>query len=49
LGDNGDELNVRLRGRWRSLLGLVGRLAALASALTGPAVTVVELGRAAGG
>jgi hypothetical protein len=40
--------DVRLHGRWRSLIGLVGRLTALAGVMTGLAVAIVALGRAAG-
>jgi hypothetical protein len=35
-----NEFDVRLRGRWRPLLSLVGRLAALVGALTGLAVVI---------
>jgi hypothetical protein len=43
-----EEFDVRLRGRWRSLLSLIGRVAALVGAITGLAVAIVELGQAAG-
>jgi len=45
---DGEEFDVRLRGRWRSLIVCIGRLTALVGAATGLLVAIGELGRAAG-
>ena len=42
---DGDEFDVRLHGRWRSLIVCIGRLTALVGALTGLLVAIGELGR----
>ena len=45
---NGDEFDVRLHGRWRSMIVFIGQVTALVGAVTGLMVATVELGRAAG-
>jgi hypothetical protein len=45
---DGDEFDVRLHGRWRSLIVCIGQLTVLVGAVTGLVVAIGELGHAAG-